>query len=443
MDSSHKTHLVNMASITSIMLYLMMCLPIIPANSETLPIYHTHNGGEFYVRIKVGRILRNLVFDTGSMLVWFQCNEDMLHYYDDLGKLLPWLDPGCPWEDWRFSRIGEWCAYDVSYEDDTWTTGVLAEQKFGAPAIALINVGCSTFATTLHPIHGILGMSRGRYSFISQISDQYGGRFSFCLVSDRDFLPMSYLRFGTESMIPSGVHVLKMLDGRVVPEFYDVHLDNIIVGQNRVHVDHGTFDGGCVLDTGTTITRLVAYAFDPLVELMDAFFRENGFNKYRNNETEMVCYYPIPDSEFDTISDTIEPLSVQLHFEGISGPVTMIWRRRQLFAPDENGKGKCLQILPSQTIFTTIGAFQMADIYFTFDLEGKRIYFIQSSSDYSTCQHYWLYWNFLFVSFFSVLPCCETDVWMNKFSFIISSMFYIFYLFNIYKAQSNLWYPKI
>ncbi|KAJ4812945.1 Eukaryotic aspartyl protease family protein [Rhynchospora pubera] len=352
----------------------------IPTVSETLSL--SSHTGSIYVPMKIGNTVQHLIFDTGSTLTWFRCqpgDHARPHYYAiDPEKILPWSS--CPSEDPNFFDDEGFCAYEVNYADGTQTRGKLAVETFHVGLEdMLIKFGCSssisrssTFGSSTK-ISGILGMSKGPYSFINQTGGLYGGTFSFCLAPGSgisNFL-RSYVRLGRRLMVSSHANSLEMIEGRVSASLYDVKLDSMYFDQKKIIVDPGTFDGGCVLDTGSGVTHLVADAYIALVVLMDEFFYNHNY--VRDSDTNSVCYRRLPHAW------PVEAPPVWLRFKGISRTVVwMKWGEKQLFDGDDDHK--CLQIVPSSDNWSTIGSFQMANIHFTFDLEAKRINFMQDAA---------------------------------------------------------------
>ncbi|KAJ3691251.1 hypothetical protein LUZ61_020415 [Rhynchospora tenuis] len=380
MDYSLKTLLhINIASIFSVT-QLLRCLLVILSVSQTFPLCNSY----VYTPIKAGSTLQYVVFDTGSTIFWIQCHpcdpcvdQNTQHYSVDSKKILRWSDFHCPITNPKFFDDGGLCAYRVSYNDGTTTRGKLARVTYGISSSEFIVFGCSYSTTPNSPfgnrmITGVLGMGKEWDSLVSQ---KWHGRFSFCFESDTVELQPDRILVGPDSKVLSGANELEMIEGRVKSYLYDILLEGMLVwgsdGWQEINVDRGTFDGGCVLDTGTAMTSLVADAYDAVVSSMDEYFKRHGFTRqFSNGKFEKLCYEP----NITNLSEVHAP-PVMLQFKSISGdPVYMVWNEKQLFDTDEFG-GRCLQIVPSNDKFTTIGAYQMTDIFFTFDLVKKRIYF--------------------------------------------------------------------
>ncbi|KAJ4749708.1 Eukaryotic aspartyl protease family protein [Rhynchospora pubera] len=331
--------------------------------------------------------MQYVVFDTGSTIFWIQCHpcdpcvdQDTQHYSVDPKKILRWSDSHCPTTNPKFFDDEGLCAYRVRYKDGTTTSGKLARVTYGIFNSEFIVFGCS-YSTTPESafgnpiITGVLGMGK-EWDSHSVVSQNWDGRFSFCFESDTVELQRDRILVGPDSKVLPGANELEMIEGRVESHLYDVRLEGMHVwssdGWQKINVDPGTFDGGCALDTGTAMTHLVADAYDAVVSSMDDYFKRQGFIKqFSNPGFEKLCYEP----NITTDLSTVQAPPVMLQFKGISGdPVYMMWGEKQLFDTDKFG-GRCLQIVPTHESFTTIGAHQMTDIFFTFDLVKKRIYF--------------------------------------------------------------------
>ncbi|XP_010924503.1 aspartyl protease family protein 2 [Elaeis guineensis] len=261
----------------------------------------SQGSGEYFTRIGIGTPARylNMVLDTGSDVVWLQCAPCRRCY----SQTDPIFDPrqsrsyaAVPCEAPLCRRLDvagcdtrrRSCLYLVSYGDGSITTGEFSTETLtfrGGVRVARIALGCGHDNEGLFvAAAGLLGLGQGSLSFPSQAGRRFGHRFSYCLVdrtssgSAASPVKSSLVVFG-DSAVPrpgAAVAFTPMLRNPKMDTFYYVELTGISVGGSQVagvsaadlRLNPATGKGGVIVDSGTSVTRLVRPAY---AALRDAF----------------------------------------------------------------------------------------------------------------------------------------------------------------------------
>lgn len=134
-------------------------------------------------------------------------------------------------------------------------------------------IGCSNSSLSFEKTDGVMGLGYGKHSFAIRASEEFGARFSYCLV---DHLSPSnhinYLTFGNASktVLPY-MQETELIVGHI-GTFYAVNLKGISVDGKMLDIPPEVWDvkakGGVILDSGTTLTALVKPAFEPLIDAL-------------------------------------------------------------------------------------------------------------------------------------------------------------------------------
>uniref|UniRef100_A0A0D3CI75 Peptidase A1 domain-containing protein n=1 Tax=Brassica oleracea var. oleracea TaxID=109376 RepID=A0A0D3CI75_BRAOL len=287
--------------------------------------------GEYFVRIGVGSPPRDqyMVIDSGSDMVWVQCQPCKLCYKQSD----PVFDP----------------AKSGSY------TGVSC-----GTVIRNVAMGCGHRNRGMFVgAAGLLGIGGGSMSFVGQLTGQTGGAFGYCLVS-RGTDSTGSLVFGREAL-PVGASWVPLVRNPRAPSFYYVGLKGLGVGGVRIPLPDDVFDltetgdGGVVMDTGTAVTRLPTAAY--------AAFRD-GFKSQTANLPRASGV-----SIFDTCYDLSGFVSVRVptvSFYFTEGPVLTLPARNFLMPVDDSGT-YCFAFAASPTGLSIIGNIQQEGIQVSFD----------------------------------------------------------------------------
>ncbi|XP_072955770.1 aspartic proteinase nepenthesin-2-like [Typha angustifolia] len=179
----------------------------------------------------------SVLVDTGSDLIWTQCNPD--------------------------------CTYLYSYVGGTSTEGYLATETFilGSDAVPGMAFGCGIVNSDAPDnSSGILGLSRGDLSLVSQLGV---GRFSYCLTSYGDRSTSPLLLGSLANLSSSAIQSTPLVENPIAPysSFYYLSLGGITIGNTLLPISSTAFElaadgsGGLIIDSGTTITYLIDEAY--------------------------------------------------------------------------------------------------------------------------------------------------------------------------------------
>lgn len=224
------------------------------------------------------------IFDTGSDLIWTQCNPCL----ECFGQPTPVYDPAQSSSFTNATRSAalcqaltnssssNGCEYSYGYGDGSFTIGYLAfetltlgeaNQQASTPDIAF---GCRirNYVNGLTQGAGIVGFSRGPLSLLSQLHIR---KFSYCLSPNGT----GCLAFGSSSTsfdntTNQAVKNTPLIQNPSNPSYYYLSLQGITVGQKFLPVPSSWFElnadgsGGVIIDSDTSITYITEDAFDVL-----------------------------------------------------------------------------------------------------------------------------------------------------------------------------------
>jgi len=227
------------------------------------------------------------VLDTGSDLIWTQCDAPCRRCFPQpaplyaparsatyanvsCGSKLCEALPLTPRSS-RCSAPEPGCAYYYSYGDGSSTGGVLATDAFtfgSAAAVRGLAFGCGTdnLGGTDNS-SGLVGMGRGPLSLVSQLGVT---RFSHCFTPFKDTTASSPLFLGSSARLSPAAKSTPFLPSPAGPRrssYYYLSLEGITVGDTLLPIDPAVFQvtvagrGGLIIDSGTTFTALEERAF--------------------------------------------------------------------------------------------------------------------------------------------------------------------------------------
>lgn len=281
--------------------------------------------------MQVGTPAKDVIatIDTGSDIFWLQCNPCQ-ECYQQIGPVFEPLNstsfltlkcasPIC--SQLQFYKCGKQtknCLYAVAYGDGSVTVGTFSQDTLtltsttGNPfQIPQFSFGCGHVNQGLFVgSGGILGLGRGKLSFPSQLAGKVANRFTYCL-TDRFADPNanSHIFFGDTNSV--GLQYTPLTQNPKLPAFYYVSLTGISVGQNVItlpaslYTVDATGAGGIILDSGTSITRLM----EPSYSLFrDSFRAATTTLKRVDGDTLFDTCYNIP-------GDTAKIPAVSLLFQ--------------------------------------------------------------------------------------------------------------------------------
>ncbi|KAI6670289.1 hypothetical protein NL676_005174 [Syzygium grande] len=177
---------------------------------------------------------------------------------------------------------GNTCAFNMTYGGSTILAN-LSQDTFtlATDPIPGYTFGCIQATTgTSVPPQGLLGLSRGPLSLLSQAPSLYQFTFSYCLPNFRSANFSGSLRLGPVGQ-PKNIKYTPLLKNPRRSSLYYVNLMGIRVGSKIVDIPpsalafNASTGAGTIFDSGTMFTRLVEPAY---VAVRDAFRMRIGGN---------------------------------------------------------------------------------------------------------------------------------------------------------------------
>ena len=339
--------------------------------------------GEYFTRLGVGTPPKYvyMVLDTGSDIVWIQCAPCRKCYSQtdpvfDPKKSVSFSgiacgSPLCHRLDSPGCNSKQSCLYEVAYGDGSFTIGEFSTETltFRGTRVAKVALGCGHDNEGLFVgAAGLLGLGRGRLSFPTQTGRRFGRKFSYCLVDRSASSKPSSVVFG-ESAVSRTAVFTPLITNPKLDTFYYLELTGISVGGARVPgITASLFkldaagNGGVIVDSGTSVTRLTRRAY---TGLRDAFRAGAADLKRAPN-------YSLFDTCFDLSGKTeVKVPTVVMHFRGadVSLPAT-----NYLIPVDTNGVF-CFAFAGTMSGLSIIGNIQQQGFRVVFDLAGSRVGF--------------------------------------------------------------------
>nr|CAB3460517.1 unnamed protein product [Digitaria exilis] len=179
------------------------------------------------------------------------------------------------------------CSYFQRLQDGTVTIGIYGREK---ATVALSDgkmaklpglvVGCSLkeAGASVDAHDGVLGLGNGEISFGVMATSRFSNRVSFCLLStDSDRNASSYLTFGPNpAVMGPGTMETAMIYNEEITQALGFQISRIVVAGEPLDIPpevwsdpiHG---GGAILDTGTSVTGLVAPAYNAVTAALDSY----------------------------------------------------------------------------------------------------------------------------------------------------------------------------
>lgn len=222
------------------------------------------------------------------------------------------------------------------------------------------NDRCSTYqygslTSSEKAMDGIFGFGRRELSVISQLSAQgiTPKVFSHCLRGDGN---------GGGKLVLGEITAPNMVYSPLVPSqlHYNLDLQSISVGEQLLPIDVSVF---ATIDTGTTLTYLIAPAYDSFVDAITAAVAQLVVT-FNSKDTQ--CYLVKSNINF------IFP-RVSLNFAG--GASMDLKPENYLVLGDPVGGGIpwCIGFQKSNNAVTVLGDLVLKDKIFVYDLSRKRI----------------------------------------------------------------------
>lgn len=341
-----------------------------------------------------------LHMDTGCELTWTQCEGCLSPGHQCFPQKQP-LFPNSNSESYnplpcnqsplclRNQCIGDLCSINMSYMDGSSIIAILANETFtfdsgtGTPeTVPELAFGCTIDSRDMahdggdeNLVTGIFGLGWGPRSFLTQIDSVTEGRFSYCLKPDDGRDLNTYLRFGADIPAVPGLQTTTLLHLKDWQAYY-ISLLGISVNGARLNIDPTQFvlrsnrSGGCIIDSGCSVTHLIRPAFNALVSNLEEHFSGSS-NLNRSDVAQGVfdlCYLGMVPEGYNSFPNMTFHLRNNADLE--IGPRQMFYVGKL-----ENGMEYfCLAILGDDDI-TSLGAYQQANQRFIYDVKLNQLRF--------------------------------------------------------------------
>ncbi|PON72605.1 Aspartic peptidase [Parasponia andersonii] len=287
------------------------------AASVSMPM---HSGsdfgtGEYFVEAVVGTPGQKflLVADTGSELTWVKCK------YDNCGRrpeclnkpldktvfnadhstsfqTVPCSSQTCKSELSDLFSLARCptnaspCAYDYRYMEGSAALGIFAHETVSVDLtngvkrkLGNVLIGCTQTVQddqgSFKGADGVLGLGSGKHTFTARIAEDFGGKFSYCLVDHLSPMKQSsYIVFGqnrVQTPLSGSIQQTKLVLGGAYGSNYGVKVSGISVGGSLLDIPFRVWDenlgGGTILDSGTSLTFLAEPAYKAVTAAFDKF----------------------------------------------------------------------------------------------------------------------------------------------------------------------------
>ncbi|KAI5008901.1 hypothetical protein ZWY2020_009949 [Hordeum vulgare] len=366
------------------------------------------SGAIYSVRVGIGigsgetQHFYKLALDLVRPLTWMRCRPCIPqkkqegsvfntavspHYH-----LVASTDPRCtaPYKRARQDR----CTFDVKFQyHDSHAQGYLSTDDFvfdgsgpGSPisGVSGLVFGCAhaTHDFINHDVWaGVMSLNRHPTSFIRQLSDRglAAPRFSYCLVGNEHRDRRGLLRFGADIPDQSHARSTALLHGELSQGggMYYVRLVGISLSGRRLTAitpamfkrDPRSLRGGCTLDVGTASTLLAPAAYNVLTAEVVAHLHSRGVQRASGPVHNLkLCFR----GAWQSIRAHLPSLTLHFHPES----AVLFIKPELLFVAvtDKHTNYACFTVKPYAER-TVIGAGQMLDTRFTFDLQQNRLLF--------------------------------------------------------------------
>ncbi|KAF8387911.1 hypothetical protein HHK36_026573 [Tetracentron sinense] len=345
----------------------------------------TPDDGEYLMFFQLGTppVPVYAIVDTGSDLTWLQCLPCKTCYnqtqplFDpsksSTYKKVPCSSPSCAaLEVKECTEDTKSCYYDLVYGDGTSTMGILSgdtltfEDRFrNNVTFPNITFGCSdsTYGTFEKNQGGIVGLNRNPFSLISQLEVK---QFSHCMVPPDQDDSGSRMQFGSNAVISGDMTPLAF---ESTYNYYLI-LEGISVGNDKLPIPEGIFnltkdfEGGFIIDSGTTYTLLRREAFLVLVDAL-------GEKIHLQQKADPSNRFPLcfVAASFDELASA--PV-ITFHFKGAD----VVFPQQSTYTKAFDWLW-CLAMLPSNDI-SILGNFQQQNFHVGFDISKKLVSFAAS-----------------------------------------------------------------
>ncbi|CAN6205600.1 unnamed protein product [Urochloa humidicola] len=331
------------------------------------------------------------VLDTGSDLIWTQCDAPCRRCFPQptplyaparsatyanvscgskLCEALPSARPSrrCP----ATAPDPAGCAYSFSYGDGSSTDGVLATDAFtfgrSGAAAHILAFGCGTdnLGGTDNS-SGLVGMGRGPLSLVSQLGV---ARFSYCFTPFNDAAASSPLFLGASASLSPAARSTPFVPnplGRRSSSYYYLSIEGITVGDTLLPIDPAVFRltssgrGGLIIDSGTTFTALEERAFVVVARAVAARVAAPLATGGAHAHLGLALCFAAPEGRGP---EAVDVPRLVLHFDGAD----MELPRASVVVEDGDAGVACLGMVSARGM-SVLGSMQQQNMHVLYDVE--------------------------------------------------------------------------
>lgn len=322
-----------------------------------------------------------VIVDTGSDLLWTKCLPCTKCEQNG-----PLFDPRKSTSYMRLScgsklciprscDYENYCKYNISYRDKSYSNGDLAEETItlqsnsGKPVPFKVAFGCG------HDNHenseeigaaGIIGLGGGDLSLVNQLYKSIGGKFSYCLTQMDESHSPSKISFGSKALF-SGPKVVStpLIKKRSDKTSYYLNLEGITVGTNRLN--YGTTSvyeqGNIMIDSGTTFTFFPEQFYQKLESALVKVIKGKRVTVPKGGFESKLCYLANRE-DFDAPKIVVHFTDADLELSSTS-----------TFFEGENGI-LCLTMVPSKDSTYIFGNTNQMNQLVGYDLVKNKVSFM-------------------------------------------------------------------
>ncbi|XP_047329785.1 aspartic proteinase CDR1-like [Impatiens glandulifera] len=345
--------------------------------------------GEFLMKISIGTPPVDVlaIADTGSDLVWTQCSPCINCYKQDAplyntNKSTTYRRVSCnanSCETLSHSMCTrEGCSYQMSYGDNSFSRGDLAEETVGLGTTAdsklvkhkgvVFGCGRNNAGTFMSSSSGIIGLGGGKVSFVGQMEEVIHGKFSYCLLPPlkTNEKKSSLMHFGDDAIVAGPGVVSTPIIPKTPDTFYYLTLEGVTVadGPKLDLVTDGDFaeveKGNIVIDSGTTLTYIPETLHSKLIASVKSAVKKTSVSD--PSGLLDLCYEVKPNEEMKL------PI-ITVHFTGADLKLSPV----NTFVMTSEGV-LCLAFRPAGTV-ALYGNIAQMNFMVGYDLKKKTVSF--------------------------------------------------------------------
>ncbi|XP_050156182.1 aspartic proteinase CDR1-like [Malus sylvestris] len=274
------------------------------------------DNGEYLLELSIGTPPFPIkgVADTGSDLIWTQCNPCVSCYKQKDPLFEPEKSSTYKALSCSSSQCNSLNGTCSNFARETLTLESTTGRNIAFPKTL---IGCgfdNKFSAGRGSASGIVGLGGGSESLITQLGSSIDGKFSHCLVP-LGSETTSKLNFGSNAVVTgTGVVSTPIVQGQDPKTFYFLTLEGISVGNTRIPSSSSSAfssgEGNIIIDSGTTLTLLPPLVYSDLEAEVDKAV--GSLERVQLPGVPLNRCYKISESS----SDDFNPPTITVHFSG-------------------------------------------------------------------------------------------------------------------------------